>query len=116
MARPRARRRAARVLSDVGRRHHPLDKRLEHRDLDLGALASLRTLVQRGQDAAEGIHATGDVRHRDADFGGVFGRAGERDHTGLTLQQQVVGFAVAVGTVWPIPRDRARDQARVPRT
>ena len=86
---------------------------LEHGDVDVAALPGLAALQQRRQDAGVGVHAGGDVGDRAAGLGRRLGRAGDRQETGLALDQQVVGLLVAVGAVVAITRDVADDQPRV---
>ncbi len=63
----------ARPGGELGGLTHPLRQCLEQRNFDRGALAGDLPLVQRGQDAAEPVHARGDVGDGDSDLRRRFG-------------------------------------------
>ena len=75
------------------------------------AFTGLLAVQQRGQDVGVRVHAGGDVGDGRAGLGRrVFG-PGDRDETGLALDQQVVSLLVAVGSTVAITRDVADDDA-----
>ena len=110
-----ARRRRRAVKGVVQRVTHPLGQRLQHRHIDALALAGLLAVHERGQDVGVRVHAGSNVGHRVAGLGGCLGRAGDRHKTGFALNQQVVGFFVAVGAgvyrVIAVTRDVANNDA-----
>ena len=65
------RRRLGAVERVVQREAHPLDHRLQHRHVEPAAPPGAAALDQRGQDAAVGVHAGGDVGDRGAGLGRV---------------------------------------------
>ncbi len=109
----RARRRAAAVVGEVGGKAHPFAQRLEHGDVQGRAFASLRAAHQRGEDGGEGVHAGGDVGHRDARLRRCIWRAGDRKQPRLALHQQVVGLLRSVGAGRPVAGDAAPDEPRI---
>jgi hypothetical protein len=109
-ASPRAPWLGAAVHRVVHREADPLGQRLEQRHLKVLALAGVFPLVERGQDAAERVHAAGYVGHRDAGLHLVGLGAGDRRDPRLALDEQVVGLLVAVGAVVPVTRHPAHDQ------
>jgi hypothetical protein len=98
------------VAGKVGGLHGQLAQRVEHRYLDGRAVAGVFPVVQRGQDAAECVHAGRDVSDRDPRLGRDLGSAGRHNETGLALDQQVVRLLHAVGAIWAVAGDRAVDQ------
>ncbi len=105
---------SAAVAGVVGGLAHPLRERLEERDLHGVGLAGRRPRVQRGEDAAVGVHPGGDVGDGDPDAGGLLGRPGERHQPRLALHQQVVRLAVGPWTAGAVPGDGAGDEPRQP--
>ena len=77
------------------------------------ALSRFAALKQRREDAGVGIHAGRNVGDRTTGLGRFVGRAGHRQETRLALDQQVVGFFVAVRAVVAIARDVADDELRM---
>ena len=109
-----ARRRRGALEGVVHGKAHPFAQRFEHGHVDVAALARLAAQQQRRQDAGVGVHAGGDVGDGAAGLAGCLGRAGDRQETGLALDQQVVRLLVAVGAVVAVAGDVADDQLRVP--
>ena len=69
----------------------------------------LLSMHERRQDIGIGIHTGGDVGDRRAGFGGLLLRAGDRNETGFALDQQVVGFLVAIRTIVTVSGNVAHD-------
>jgi len=73
-------RRGRRTLVRVVQREaHPLHRGFQHGHVDHGAAPGAAPLQQRGQHSRVGVHAGGDVGHRDADLGRLPRRTGDRD-------------------------------------
>src|SRR3954454_74322 len=102
----------ARVLGDVQRVTHPLDKRVEHRDLEGRGLTGAVPVDEGREDVAGGIHPGGDVGDRDAGLGRVVGCAGDGHEAGLALHEQVVGALVPERTGRAVAGHRAHDESR----
>ena len=121
VARPGARRRRRAFERVVEREAHPLDERLEHRDVDVLPAPGLAPLQQRGEDARVRVHAGGDVGDRQAGLRRLLLGAGDGQEPGLALDQQVVRLPVAIRAVAAVARDVADDDAgllrrKAPRT
>jgi hypothetical protein len=101
------------VVAVVQREAHPLDRGLEHGHVEVGAPAGLLALEERGQDAAVGVHAGGDVGHGDPDLGHLLLAAGDGQEAGLALHHQVVGLHRLVGPGHAVAGDVAHDQTGV---
>ena len=91
----------------------PRDDRIEHRDVDKLALAGFFPLIKREQDANGGVHAGSDIGDGDAGPRRLIGIAGGGDDAAFALNQEIVGFDVAVRTVLAIAGKRAVDQPRI---
>ncbi len=105
------RRRAAFMLKK--RHRHPVGHGIEHGNRNRGAFAGAFTRDQCLQNGLISIHSGGDVADRDADARRRVRIAGHRGKPGLGLDQQVIGFARGVWSVFAVTRDRADDEARV---
>ena len=81
---------------------HPFPKRLQHRHINVAALPGAPAQQQGGEDVGVGVHARRNVGNRVTGFAGIVGRAGDAQETRLALDQQVVGFFVAVGAVFAV--------------
>ena len=95
-------RRRSTSVGVVHRVAHPFGQRLQHRHIDMRALArtaSLVTLQQGGEDAGVGIHARSNICNGVAGLAGIFRRAGDGQEACLTLDQQVICLFVAVRAV-----------------
>ena len=101
------------IVGVIHRVAHPLAHGFQHGHVDMAALARLAAQQQGRQDVGVGIHACGNVGHRDAGFGGRLGRAGDGQEPRLALDQQVVGLFVAVGAIGAITADVADDELGV---
>ncbi|MCY1228154.1 hypothetical protein D9M72_404520 [compost metagenome] len=102
----------------VHRRHvvEQRDLRVEHRDIDMLALAGLVAFHQRGQHAHRAEHAAAEVADRDAAARGArLGRAGDRHAAAHRLHHLVEGRALRVRAGLAEAGDRAGDDARVHR-
>ena len=80
----------------IHRKAHPLGQGFEHGHIDVRTFAGFFSLQQGRQNIAVGVHACGNVGNRVAAFAGLLGCAGHTQITGFALNQQVVGFFVAV--------------------
>src|SRR5436190_22002692 len=102
-----------RVPEVMGEVAEPLQRSLEHGDVDVLASPTALALVERQADAERGVHARCDVRNGYADFGRMLGVAGGSDKAGLALNQQVIRFAVAIGAVLAVTGECAIDEASI---
>ena len=107
-----AHRRVRALVRVVHGEAHPLGHRFQHRDVEPAALAGATTLYQRGEDIGVCIHARGDVGDRRACLGRFVFGASHGQEAGFALDQQVIGFLVAVGTISTIAGDVTDDQLR----
>src|SRR5205807_2330765 len=76
---------------------HPLTQGLQHGNFHGRAFAGPVAQQQRRKDAGIGIHGSSRVGDGDAYFGWSLFGAGHRNQPRLALDQQIVGFLVAVG-------------------
>ena len=111
-----ARRWCGAVVGVIQRVAHPLAQGLQHRDINVRAPTGAPAQQQRRQNIRVGIHARSNVGHRVAGLAWRLGRAGDRQETGLALDQQIVGFFIAVRPVLAVTRNITHDQAGVDRT
>ena len=95
------------LLQRIG---HPFGERVEQGHLDGAAAAGSLALQQRGQDAAVGVHAPGDVGDADPRLCRGVLRAGHGQHASLGLYQQVVRLAPGIGAVLAVAAQLARHQ------
>ena len=109
---PGSSRRLAAVPGEIGGLHHQLAERVEHGDAQRRASAGPLPVVQRGQDAAVGVHPGREVGDGEAGLGRRLRGAGRHDQPGLALHQQVVGLLRAVRAAVAVAGDRAVDQPR----
>ncbi len=105
-------RRIRAVIGVVEREAHPLRHAFQHGHVDAAALPGFAALDQRCKDVGIGIHAGRDVDDRAAGLRRCIGRSGNREQSRLALDQQVVGFLVAIRPVGAVTGDVANDQAR----
>src|SRR5258707_13924168 len=68
MTRPGAWRRGTTIGREVRRRAHPLAQRLKEREFKRRSLSRPFALIERRENPREGIHASRDVRSRDANL------------------------------------------------
>ena len=73
------------------------------------ATSCLLPMQERGQDVRVRVHSGGDVGDRVAGLGRFLRRARDREETGFALDEEVIGFLVAVGTVIAISGNIADD-------
>ena len=107
MPHPDARRRFAELFQKDQRHRHPFGGCVEHCDMQRATLAAAFARVKRLEDRGIGIDTSGHIAHRDADATRRLGRAGDRGEPRLALNQQIIGFHVAIGTVFAIAADVA---------
>ena len=99
------------VAAGVGvHQHH---RGLQHRGVDVLALARPRAPVQRGADRQRAQHPDRHVDDRKADLDRrrVGAGAGHQHHAGERLHHVVVGAAAGPRTLLAVARDRAVDDA-----
>ena len=90
---------------------HPFPQRFQHRDVDVLPAPRLLSMHQRREDVGVGVHSRGDVGNRRAGLGGLLLRSRDRHEPGFALDQEIVRFLVAVGTIVPISGNVAHDNA-----
>ncbi|MPM75445.1 hypothetical protein SDC9_122438 [bioreactor metagenome] len=78
----------------------------------MAALARRAAQQQCREDVGVCVHARSNIGHRDARLARRLGRAGDRQKTGLALNQQVIRLFVAVGAVGAVAADVADDEFR----
>ena len=90
------------------------DLGVDQRGVDIGALAGLLALHERGENADDRIDAGDDVGDRNADaLRLAVRRAGEIHDAAHALRHQIVAGARGIGSVLAEAGDRAIDQARI---
>src|SRR5207302_646555 len=104
---------SAAIGREVRRIAHPLPESLEERDFEDCPFPRSFTLVERREYPRKGIHASGDIRNRDADLRWGFGHSGHGDESRFTLYKQVISLLVTIGTRRTVAGDATHNQARV---
>ena len=66
----------------------------------------LLPLIQREENSHGRVHRRGEIGDRHSDLGGLIGIAGRGDDSGFALDEQVVGFHIAVGAVLTVAGKR----------
>ena len=76
---------------------------LKHRDVDELAAAGFFSLIEGQKDSDRGIHRGSQIDDRQAHFCRLIGISCGRNDSGFALDQQVIGFHVAIRAVLPVP-------------
>src|SRR5262245_37707953 len=89
----------------------PRDDGIEHRNIDKLTSIGFFPLVKRKQDAQSCIHARGDISDGKAGPGRLIRIAGGGNDSSFSLDEEIIGLHVAVGTVLAIAGERAIDKS-----
>src|SRR5262249_35760443 len=93
----------------------PGDDGIEHRNIDKLTAIGFFSLVKGKEDAQGCIHSRGDIGDRQTGTGGFVRIAGGGNDSSFSLDEEIIGLYVAVGTVLTIAGERAIDETWIHR-
>src|SRR5262249_24811426 len=93
----------------------PGDDGIEHRNIDKLTAIGFFPLVKCKEDAQGCIHSRGDIGDRQTGPGWLVRIAGGGNDSSFSLDEEIVGLHVAVGTVLTIAGERALDESWIHR-
>src|SRR5262245_13235754 len=93
----------------------PGDDGIEHRNIDKLTAIGFFPLVKCKEDAQGCIHSRGDIGDRKTGPGWLVRIAGGGNDSSFSLDEEIVGLHVAVGTVLAVAGERAIDESWIHR-
>jgi hypothetical protein len=93
----------------------PRNDGIEHRNIDQLTAIGFFPLVKREENAQSGIHSRGDIGDRQTGPGRLVRIAGGGNDPPFSLDEEIIGLDVPVGTVLAIAGERAIDEPWIDR-
>ena len=93
----------------------PRNDGIEHRNIDQLTAIGFFPLVKREENAQSGIHPRGDIGDRKTGPGRLVRIAGGGNDPPFSLDEEIIGLDVPVGTVLAIAGERAIDEPWIDR-